>query len=77
MQKKAKFALNEWLKHRGLKLSEEDKTKIVHLSSGSDFPEFLRGHYGFLDSNWMETVNKTVKSVQKLRGAAKTKEWLN
>ncbi len=41
---KAKDEANEWLKTRGLELSEE-KTKIVHLTEGFDFLGFNVRHY--------------------------------
>jgi RNA-directed DNA polymerase len=73
---KAKFALNEWLQHRGLKLSE-DKTKIVHLSSGFDFLSFSVRHYAASSTRtgWKLLIKPSKKSVQKLRERLR-QEWL-
>ena len=72
----AKFALNDWLSKKGLKLSSE-KTKIVHLTEGFDFLSFNVRHYAVPHSKtgWKLLTKPSKKSVQKIRDKLRL-EWL-
>lgn len=69
--------LVEWLKERGLTLSEE-KTRIVHLTEGFDFLGFNIRHYPAPQtsrSGWKLLIKPSKESVQKVQ--KKLKElWL-
>lgn len=61
--------LTEWLKDRGLQLSEE-KTKVVHLSEGFDFLGFNIRHYKAVQtakSGWKLLIKPSKESEQKVR----------
>jgi RNA-directed DNA polymerase len=61
--------LTEWLKERGLMLSEE-KTRIVHLREGFDFLGFNIRHYPAPKTSrtgWKLLIKPSRESVQKLR----------
>jgi RNA-directed DNA polymerase len=73
---KAKFALDEWLGKRGLKLSKE-KTKITHLKEGFDFLGFNIRQYPVSNSQsgWKLLIKPSKESVQKIRDKLRH-EWL-
>jgi RNA-directed DNA polymerase len=61
--------LAEWLKERGLTLSEE-KTRIVHLTEGFDFLGFHVRHYPApltSRTGWKLLIKPSKKSIQELR----------
>jgi RNA-directed DNA polymerase len=68
--------LQEWLKERGLTLSEE-KTKIVHLTEGFDFLGFNIRHYpvSSTKTGYKLLIKPSRKSEQAIREKLK-KEWL-
>lgn len=68
--------LNEWMKDRGLSLSEE-KSKIVHLKEGFDFLGFNIRHYAVTNTNtgWKLLIKPSKKSMQELRSKVK-QVWL-
>src|SRR5258708_26006952 len=61
--------LTEWLKERGLTLSEE-KTRIVHLTEGFDFLGFNIRHYPAPKTShtgWKLLIKPSKESVQEMR----------
>ena len=61
--------LTEWVKERGLTLSEE-KTRIVHLTEGFDFLGFNIRHYPAPKTSrtgWKLLIKPSKESVQELR----------
>lgn len=70
-------SLTEWMKQRGLTLSDE-KTKIVHLSEGFDFLGFNIRHYKDTTSKTglKLLIKPSKKSVQNIRNKLRT-EWRN
>jgi len=74
---KVREILTEWLKERGLTLSEE-KTRIAHLTEGFDFLGFNIRHYKTPQTTrtgWKLLIKPSQKSIQKLRDKLKA-EWL-
>jgi RNA-directed DNA polymerase len=71
------FTLTEWMKDRGLSLSEE-KTKIIHLKEGFDFLGFNIRHYAVTNTKtgWKLLIKPSKKSMQELRNKVK-QVWLN
>ena len=69
--------LTDWMKPRGLTLSDE-KTKIVHLSEGFDFLGFNIRHYKVTTSKTglKLLIKPSKKSVQNIRNKLRT-EWRN
>ncbi len=69
--------LSDWMKPRGLNLSDE-KTKIVHLSEGFDFLGFNIRHYKNLTSKTelKLLIKPSKKSVSNIRNKLRT-EWRN
>ena len=65
---KSIIILNEWMRLRGLTLSEE-KTKIVHLSEGFDFLGFNIRHYQVPNTKtgWKLLIKPSKESMQKIR----------
>src|SRR5712692_8054700 len=66
--------LTEWLKERGLTLSEE-KTRIVHLTEGFDFLGFNIRHYPAPKTSrtgWKLLIKPSKESVQEMRTKLKT-----
>src|SRR5437870_3614671 len=66
--------LTEWLKERGLTLSEE-KTRIVHLTQGFDFLGFNIRHYPAPKTSrtgWKLLIKPSKESVQEMRTKLKT-----
>jgi len=73
---KAKGILAEWLKERGLELSEE-KTRIAHLSEGFDFLGFNIRHYRAPKTSatgWKLLIRPSKESVKKIRAKLR-EEW--
>ena len=68
--------LRDWLKARGLALSEE-KTRIVHLKDGVDFLGFHVRQYPSLNTRtgWKTLIKPSKASVQKIRDRLRA-EWL-
>ena len=61
--------LTEWLKERGLTLSEE-KTRIVHLTEGFDFLGFNIRHYPAPKTSrtgWKLLIKPSKESIQEMR----------
>src|SRR5579871_5893551 len=69
--------LTEWLKERGLTLSEE-KTHIVHLTEGFDFLGFTVKHYKSpsTKTGWKLLITPSKKSEQAFRDKMKA-HWLS
>jgi RNA-directed DNA polymerase len=75
---KCRETLKEWLKERGLELSEE-KTKIRHLSEGFDFLGFNIRHYEAPKTSktgWKLLIKPSNESVKKLRKKLRDK-WMS
>jgi RNA-directed DNA polymerase len=69
-------SLTDWLKERGLTLSEE-KTRIVHLTEGFDFLGFNIRHYPAprtARSGWKLLIKPSKESVQKMQEKLKD-QW--
>ena len=68
--------LRDWLKERGLQLSEE-KTRIVHLKEGFDFLGFHVRQYPSRNTatGWKTLIKPSKESIQKIRDRLRT-EWL-
>ena len=68
--------LRDWLKERGLTLSEE-KTRIVHLEDGFDFLGFNVRQYPSRNTRtgWKTLIKPSKASVQKIRDRLRA-EWL-
>ena len=63
---RAKELLINWLKTRGLELSQE-KTKLVHSTEGFDFLGFNCRHYGTENSSHWEKKNSKTKSLRRTK----------
>ena len=72
----AVLLLKDWLKERGLALSEE-KTRIVHLTDGVDFLGFHVRQYPSRNTttSWKTLTKPSKESVQKIRDRLRS-EWL-
>ena len=72
----AVLLLKDWLKERGLALSEE-KTRIVHLTDGVDFLGFHVRQYPSRNTatGWKTLTKPSKASVQKIRDRLRA-EWL-
>lgn len=68
--------LRDWLKERGLQLSEQ-KTRIVHLKEGFDFLGFHVRQYPSRNTTtgWKTLIKPSKESIQKIRDRLRT-EWL-